>query len=122
MSVFFVGFLVGIISSWLTPFNVHMVMGINKWAFMFILTLTGAFISKFLLPLTPAKTALKLGLGVLAAYFLRVLYDTTFVDPTSHNLLPFEIIMVSFISFPAAFAGVYLAQISKWLKRKSNRD
>lgn len=53
-------------------------------------------------------------LGFILAVMARVIYDTR-IDPTSHNLFPFEIIIAFFISFTTSllggFAGWSLAKI-----------
>lgn len=54
----------------------------------------------------PFTRALWVAAGVLpAAVFARALHDVLLVDPTSHNLWPFEIAIAFGVSLPAALAG-----------------
>lgn len=46
-----------------------------------------------------------------AAVFARALHDVLLVDPTSHNLWPFEIVIAFGVSLPAALAG----SVAGWL-------
>jgi hypothetical protein len=49
---------------------------------------------------------------------VRVVRETS-VDPTSHNLWPFEIVIASGLGFPAAFAGAVLGWLLVRAVRKA---
>ena len=49
--------------------------------------------------------------GPAIANFLRVLYDTTFIDPTSHNLFPFEIALAVILGIPSAAIGSWIGSL-----------
>lgn len=101
------GLIIGGIAYWFQPYNHDTVLGIN----MYLIMTVGAFFASLFLMLfgneKPSKIALLVSLGVLLAVLARIIYDTTFVDPTSHNLAPFEIIICGIITIPSAFAGTF---------------
>ena len=69
----------------------------------------------------PPKIALLVSLGVALAVLLRIIYDSIFLDSTSHNLAPFEIIICGIITIPCAFVGVYLGLLIKKVKTRFNK-
>lgn len=76
-------------------------------------TFLGSLLLMFFVNEKPPKIALLVSLGVALAVLLRIIYDTIFVDSTSHNLAPFEIIICGIITIPSAFVGVYLGLLIK---------
>jgi len=87
----------------------------------FFIWSVGAFFGSLLLMLfvneKPPKIALLISLGIALAVIARIIYDTIFVDSTSHNLAPFEIIICGIIAIPSAFVGVYLGLLIKKNKK-----
>ncbi len=69
-----------------------------------------AAISMILTTLRVRDVIFSAGFGPAIANFLRVLFDTTFIDPTSHNLFPFEIAF-------AVMLGIAAATVGSWLGR-----
>lgn len=57
--------------------------------------------------------------SVLLAVIVKFFYDIQFVDPTLHNLLPFEIGIYLLAISPAAFAG---ALLGKWAKKQAKKN
>lgn len=102
------GIFIGAIAYWFQPYNQTTVLGVNMWLIMGIGALLGALLLMLFLQEKPSKTALLVSLGVIFAIFARILFDTLFWDPTSHNLAPFEILFAGFVTVPGAFIGVYL--------------
>ena len=49
--------------------------------------------------------------GFIIAVVLRIVYDLIFVDPTSHNLFPIELVMWSIMAFIPALAGAFLSSM-----------
>jgi hypothetical protein len=47
-------------------------------------------------------------LGFVIAIMIKVIWDVI-QDPTSHNLFPFEILIISVYSFPASLLGARIA-------------
>ncbi len=56
--------------------------------------------------------------GFFVAYIIKIVEDVA-RNSTDHNLLPFELIFVGFISLCATFTGIALAWISRKLFRFS---
>lgn len=57
----------------------------------------------------PVKVALFAATGSVGAIFSRALYDMLLMDPASHNLIPFEIILGFVMAFPAGLLGAGIA-------------
>jgi uncharacterized membrane protein YccC len=106
-----VGLIIGGITYWFKPYGE---LGIPEIVLPWSL---GAFLGSLLLMLfvneKPPKIALLVSLGIALAVLARIIYDTTFVDSTSHNMAPFEIIICGIITIPSAFAGAYLGLLGK---------
>lgn len=69
-----------------------------------------------------APTLLSTGAAVPAAVMARVVFDAM-LDPTSHNLWPFELIIAGFVGLTAASGGALVGSIpgvvSRWSARRS---
>lgn len=66
-----------------------------------------------------ARSGLLVTVGFALAIALRVVYDTTFVDPTSHNLFPIEVIIWSVMAAIPAFIGTLVGnQVIRLLVKK----
>ena len=109
--VTFVGILIGAISYWRIPYAEMQMIEINMWLFVGSATLIGSLLSTLLFNEKPWIVGLLITLGVILAIIIRIIYDTTFWDSTSHNLAPFELILGGLQSLPMAFVGAYLGKI-----------
>jgi hypothetical protein len=49
--------------------------------------------------------------GFIIAIVLRIVYDLVFVDPTSHNLFPIELVIWSIMALIPALAGAFLSSM-----------
>ncbi len=58
--------------------------------------------------------------GFAAAVVLRIVFDLLFVDPTSHNLFPFELVIWSIMAFIPVTAGAFLSSMIFRIINKSN--
>ena len=58
--------------------------------------------------------------GFIAAALFRIFFDLIFVDPTSHNLFPIELIMYGLMSFIPAMAGAFLCSMILKLVKKGD--
>lgn len=67
----------------------------------------GSVISGLVAKKQPAFNALNISLGVLLGMLSRIFADLI-LDPTSHNLFPFELMLGLVIVVPAAFLGSFL--------------
>ena len=110
-----VGLIIGVIAYWVEPYIQTDIPG------SFFIWSVGAFLGSLLLLLfvneKPPKIALLVSLGITLAVIAKIIYDTIFVDSTSHNLAPFEIIICVIVTIPSAFVGVYLGLLIKKFKR-----
>jgi len=112
-----VGILIGAISYWRIPYGEMNLLEINIWLFVGSGTLVGSLFSTLFFNQKPWKVGLLITLGVILAVIIRIIYDVTFWDSTSHNLAPFEVIFSGLQSVPMAFVGAYLAKIiQKFIK------
>jgi len=105
------GLLPGAIAFWINAYNDYDVLGIDQRIVLAAGTLLVAFIARLLTKKETLALATFIAAGVILAFLFRVAYDTTFIDKTHHNLLPFSIFLYSVISFPAAFLGSLLARL-----------
>lgn len=71
----------------------------------------GASILMFLIKKQPLQISLFFSLGFLIALLLKIIYDTTFIDSTSHNLAGIAIILCVSFTIPFAIAGSFLVKI-----------
>ena len=77
----------------------------------------GALLLMFFLKEKPWKLALLISCGFVLAVFGRIVYDSVFIDPTHHNLFPFELAICAIFVLPSSFAGAYLSALIKKLKK-----
>ena len=103
---FFVGLIIGGLAYWFQPYNQTSVLGINMWLIMGIGALVGSLLLNIASIAKPHVIALLVSLGVVLAVLFRIIYDTIFWDPTSHNLAPFELLLASAVTIPSAFIGI----------------
>ena len=60
--------------------------------------------------------------GFFVAVLLRIFYDLIFIDPTSHNLFPLELVMWSIMAFIPAVAGTFLGNMTFRLINRSRSE
>ncbi|WP_370479644.1 hypothetical protein [Tamlana flava] len=112
-----VGIIIGGISYWFQPYN-QLYTDVSQIKLIWSLgTFIEALLLAFILNEKPFIIAVFVFLGVIFAVIARIFYDITFMDKTSHNLFPFDIVLCGIITFPSAFAGVYLAVLVKKIKK-----
>ncbi len=117
MKLFLVGILAGGISYWFNNYNEYLLLGVNIHYIMFINSILFSFIVTYYLNSNSNDSAAIISLGALTAYIIRILFDVVFIDRTSHNLLPFEIIMISLIVFPGTYLGAFGVKLVKRIKK-----
>ena len=59
--------------------------------------------------------------GFTVAVALRIFFDLVFIDPTSHNLFPIELIMWGLMSLIPAMAGAFLSNMILRLWKKDDK-
>jgi len=110
-----VGVIIGGISYWFNPYNVLEIGGVS----IYMIMAAGSFIGAVVLALSFKQDALKIAMGLTSGVYtsviIRVLYDTTFIDKTSHNLLGLELIIAGFLAFSCSIVGAFIT-----LKLKRN--
>ena len=111
----FTGIIIGAISYWRVTYPNLELTTINMWLLVGSMSLVGALLLNLLLKQKPGQAGLLISLGVAVSMVMRIVYEITLVDPTSHNLAPFEIIISVLQSLPGALAGAYVAKIIKTL-------
>ncbi|QCK15584.1 hypothetical protein [Mangrovivirga cuniculi] len=111
------GIIIGAISYWRIPYDELNLSESNLWLIVGTGTLIGSVFSTLLFDQKPWKIALLVTLGVILSIILRIIYDVTFWDPSSHNFAPFEVIFCIFQSLPTALIGAYLAMAIKKLRK-----
>lgn len=107
--------------NWCIILIAMLVAGLSYWTIpyekmdndiMYILWTISAFITASILtyfsPEKIVKQALLTTAGFEIAIIVRAIYDMTFVDPTSHNLIPFELVINGFLAFIPALAGAFI--------------
>ena len=103
-----VGLALGAILNWTQPYGETTMFGIHIWALLGV----GVFICTVVLSLNrvakPMIFAVWISAGVGLAVVLRIIYDLTFFDPTSHSLAPFEVIVSLVVAFVSALLAGYL--------------
>ncbi|MGH7681747.1 MAG: hypothetical protein ACRENN_07135 [Candidatus Eiseniibacteriota bacterium] len=72
-------------------------------------------IARILLRPSMAVPTLSVGAGFVLAVMGRVLIETS-VDPTSHNLWPFEVVIAGGVGLAGGLVGVLLARLAQGLK------
>lgn len=58
--------------------------------------------------------------GLILATIVKIIIDGI-ADPTSHNLWPFEIILLSLLGFAAALIGAGISLVVKWILKSSKK-
>lgn len=77
-----------------------------RWLVLGVLALLAAFFMWRTKQPVLKTTMVTVG-GYMIAYCFKIVVDTA-LDPTSHNLLPFELVMVAMLAFIASFLGSLL--------------
>jgi len=60
--------------------------------------------------------------GFAIAIVLRIVFDLIFVDPTSHNLFPVELVIWTIMAFIPAIAGAFLSSMIFRITNKSHTE
>ena len=105
-----IGFLIGGVSYWRTPYNELNLLDTQMWILFVFGTLIGSFIVNLYLNNKPIKVAILISLGVVLSVIFRILYEITFMDTSSHNLAPFEILVSVIQTLPMSLLGAYLGK------------
>ena len=105
-----VGIIAGGLSYWFNPYDEMSLLGISIYKLMGAGAFLGSLILTLILNEKPWKIAILITTGIIIGIMCRIIFDGI-IDSSTHNLLPFEIIIALFISVPSAFIGSYLSQL-----------
>jgi hypothetical protein len=116
--ILFLGLLIGAIGYWTTDFSEEKALYESVFYFKapgsFLVVLLAGFLRKN----QPAWNALLVSFGVMLGMLTRILSDMV-IDPSSHNLFPFELLIGFVIVLPVSFLGAFLIHIIFYLAGKS---
>jgi hypothetical protein len=104
-----VGFLIGAFPYYLYPLGHLKNPGISIWEIATINAFLASLTLQFILKQKFTNIPLAIIIGFDAALMGRIVYDGIFIDNTSHNLWPFELIMFGFPIIVASFGGTLIA-------------
>lgn len=110
---FLAGLLVGILTTWLQPYNELDVFGVDFRIITAIAAVIISFIYRLWTGAGTRSTGIYIGTGIVSAFILRIVYDS-FIASSAHNLWTLEIILFVVIAFPAALIGAYLGELTRW--------
>ena len=104
-----IGFIAAGIAQWtitLSEINMINITFILRWSLAALLAgLAGGLISSK----SPLKVALFGAIGATTAILMRALFDILVIDPSSHNLIPFELVLGFILAFPVMLIGAGVA-------------
>ena len=112
--VLVLGFFVGALSYWFNPYGTSKAFGTSIYTVLSIGGLASSFCVTFLLKLKPILVPIFMVIGLNSAVMARIVFDTIFWDPTSHNLMPFELLQFGLITSIVSLIGTFLAVFIKW--------
>lgn len=102
-----IGVLIGAFGYWTADFSEENAL----YQSVFYIKAPGAFLATLFVGILrknqPAWNALMVSLGVMLGMLSRIFADII-VDPSSHNLFPFELLIGLVIVLPVSFIGAYL--------------
>lgn len=96
--------------SWSIPYGEMDMIGrpfLLKWSVAgLVIGGVGTFVAKR----RPMQTSVLVAVGFILSVIIRIVFDTI-ADPSSHNLLPFEIVIATIAVLPPAALGAWLATL-----------
>jgi Na+/proline symporter len=122
--IFVVSICVAAFLYWTNPVAEIKEASLNAWFGAAFLT---ALLCGLFFKIHFALTGLLVSAGFVLAVIFRIIYDISFVDSSSHNLFPLEIVMWSFIAVFPAFAGALVGnqfirhELKKLLSKKKKQ-
>jgi hypothetical protein len=104
------GFIIGAITVWPIPYDQLTMGGATMSAgWVIFCGMAGAYMARVTTRQLPHIAVLVSG-GVVGAVMLRIIVEVA-IDPTDHNLWPFEIVLTMLICFPSALCGAWLSRL-----------
>lgn len=105
--ILILGFMVGALGYWTADFSEEGALYQSLYYIKAPGTLIAVILAGLIRKNEPALNALRVTFGVMLGMLSRIFFDMT-LDPGSHNLFPFELMIGLVIVMPVAFAGAYL--------------
>ncbi len=113
---FAAGFLMIGVPYWLTPYgkddHPNPLLGAGL-----LVVIAAAALTRFYFGKPTLHVAAVMGSTFPVAVKVRVAVEVS-LDPTSHNLWPFEVVITSFVGGAAALAGTLLGALASWWSRR----
>src|SRR5262245_5493944 len=106
---------------WPIPYNQVSLPGNPSSGLLLLLGGAIAFVAAFLIRPGFAAPWLAVPMGFALAVLARVMVETS-RDPTSHNLWPFEVVILGGIGLVAGLIGVTLARLAQRLTPSNGRS
>ena len=115
--VLLMGFLIGAVGYWTADFSNDRTL----FESVYFIKAPGAFLAVLIAGVfrknQPAWNALLVTFGVMLGMLSRILVDIL-LDPNSHNLFPFELLIGLVLVLPVSFVGSYLVNAVFFLSGK----
>jgi len=115
---FAAGFLALGVPYWLTPYgkadHPNPLLGAGL-----LVVIAAAALTRFYSGKPTLQVAAVMGSAFPVAVMVRVAVEVS-LDPTSHNLWPFEVVITSFVGGAAALAGTLPVALMSWLSRRGS--
>lgn len=105
------GLFIGAFTYWTVPYSEMSMLDLKFWAIIGVGSIICALVSTVFFHQKPLDTGLFITLGVVLSVLFRIIYDTIFWDPSSHNLAGIELLIALLQSLPPALIGAYAATI-----------
>ena len=113
------GMLCGALSYWFNEYNEAYVMGLN----IYLILGVSVFVSALGLCLFTNKSTflspLLICAGVVVSAMARI-FDDIRIDPTDHNMFPFEILFLLVVALPLAFLGHWLGSLARKIRKQAS--
>ncbi len=106
------GFVAGIFYAWFNDYNSPTVFGMNLRTMLMTSSSILAFLLVYFDGGKVLRTALLISAGVCLAVTMRIVFDVTVLDSSSHNLAPFEIIIAGGLTMITSLIGGGMAVLA----------
>jgi len=111
-----IGFLCAVPAFWFNLYGGTTFLGIHIYWILSLSVLSASAWIYWTSGVPVPRVILLLCAGVMLGLAARIGYDL-FRDPTTHNLLPFEIIAALIITAVSALTGTFLAGVARRIRR-----
>ena len=106
------GLVLGIFYAWFNAYNSPAAFGMNLRTMLMSSSSILAFLLVYFDNGKVLKTAILISAGVCAAVLMRIVFDVVFIDETSHNLAPFELVIAGGLALITSLIGGGMALLA----------